>query len=595
MTRSALGTRVLYRVVGLAICAAAANTASAADYYVSSQGRDDYDGLAPTAGLGATGPFATLARLTKLNLQHGDRIFLACGQRFQGPVRLALNSTLPGVLTITRFGTCQSDDRPVIDGRVPLPATGGPGLKSLVTAEPVAQVFDGDMPLPRARFPANKYLVYPATVTSAIDRLPADPTLSGKDLAGAIVHARTQEWIIEERLVKTSAGQLDAPLQYPLRHKAGAYLTGKVWMIGAEDGWAYDRSSQTLHVRSKAELTGSLVAPLLQITGRGAVAISGLAFFAAGSDAINLKLDGVVNISEVAIRYAAENGIAIAGASFVQITNSTIQDTSRDGIFFAEVKRVVVRRNVVTNAGLYLGPSVSLAAINAHRTDAATIEENEVKRSAYIGIRFAGDARIRGNLVEASCLYLADCGAIYTWRRNAADIRPPVEVSGNAIVDVDGDTSVKFGVTDYFSGIYLDEWTRATTVVGNVIINAGQGVYLHNARGNVVEGNYVLGVRGVALPEKDDAPELLNPGSTRKEVPNRIGMNTLLKDPSEWSHHRLDLAAKRSTAKLRILTGLKLPGRPHQGAAATQDCRELTLGASSAAVNSTAVQVFSCD
>jgi parallel beta-helix repeat protein len=555
------------------------------DYFVSSAGSDSANGQAGVAmpDQGSVGPFATLAPLAKLDLQHGDRIFLACGQKFQGPVRISLKSKLPGVLAISSYGDCPANERPTVHGRVSLAAPLGSGLKAIKQEAPVVQVFSGDTPMVRARFPLESYLIFPASSVSAADRIPAHPALSGKDLSGSVLHARTQEWFIEEKKVVGADGQLESPLRYPLRPKAGAYLTGKAWMIGDDNGWAYDHHTRTLHVRNKTAAPMSVVhaGHLFQIEGRGAVSIKGIAFDAAGGDAINVKLDGVVDIDNVLITRAAGNGISVSGSRFAQIANSYIDDTALDGIFFAEVARVVVRHNVVSNAGLYLGPGPSLAAINAHRTQAATIEENEVLRSSYIGIRFSGDAHIRGNLVESACLSQSDCGAIYTWRRGQNDLRPPVEVSGNAVINVKGDTTVKFGVNDWFSGIYLDEWTREANVNGNLVVNAGQGIYLHNARNNVVENNYIFGARHKTFIEKDDASALIGNSPVAREIVNRFAGNVELNAKAKW------VLQKKYTKTSKSSDGFEAIAGNAEKEQMTDNYFSALLGAASTGVNGT--------
>ena len=113
---------------------------------------------------------------------------------------------------------------------------------------------------------------------------------------------------------------------------------------------------------------------------------------------------------------------------------------------------------------------------------------------------------MQGNRIAESCISLADCAAIYTWRRGRSDHRAPVRVLGNLVLGVAGDASVKFGVNDYFAGIYLDEWTRRTEVRGNLLINVAQGIYLHNAFDNAVAGNLVLGPRAQPVLELVDPP-----------------------------------------------------------------------------------------
>lgn len=476
--------------------------ALAIDYHVSpANGDDGYDGLAQANAGDSRGPFASLRRLEQLRLQQGDRVLLHCGERHTGPVRLTLDERSGGALLIGSYGDCRPGREPVLDARQPLPAPNRDGLLELALPTPVVQVFVNDEPLPVGRFPAEGPLIVPVN-TDASDkrRLPALAALAGKPLAGARLLARTEEWYIEERAVLGDDGQLDKPLEYALRPRTGLVLTGKRWMLKGGRGWVWDASSRQLTVQAApdARLSAVTGAPLLAVAGgRGSLWVRGLVFDAAGGDAINVRLDGQVTIEDVTIRRAYGNGIAVAGARQALVQRNRIEDVAQDAVFFAEVRHAEVRGNTVTGAGMYVsgGPRLALAAINAHRTDAAVVEDNEVDRSAYHGIRIAAAARVRNNQVRRSCLRLSDCAAIYTWRRNVDDRRPRSEISGNVIEGVAGDTSVKLGVNDYFVGIYLDEFANDVHVERNVIVDANQGIYLHNAYGNSVVGN-IVAVRG---------------------------------------------------------------------------------------------------
>ncbi|MDR7271775.1 parallel beta-helix repeat protein [Pelomonas saccharophila] len=488
--------------------------ALAIDYHVSpANGDDGYDGLAQAPAGGSRGPFASLRRLEQLRLQHGDRVLLHCGERHTGPVRLRLDDRGGGALLIGSYGDCRPGREPVLDPRQPLPAPNRDGLLELAQPTPVVQVFVNDEPLPVGRFPAEGPLIVPAN-TDASDkrRLPTLAALAGKPLAGARLLARTEEWYIEERAVLSDDGQLDKPLEYALRPRTGLVLTGKRWMLKGGRGWVWDASSQqlTVQVAPDARLSAVTGGPLLEVAGkRGSLTVRGLVFDAAGGDAINVRLDGLVTIEDVTIRRAYGNGIAVAGARQALVQRNRIEDVAQDAVFFAEVRDAQVRGNTVAGAGMYVsgGPRPVLAAINAHRTDASVVEDNQVDRSAYHGIRIAADARVRNNQVRHSCLRLSDCAAIYTWRRNADDRRPRSEISGNVIEGVGGDTSVKLGVNDYFVGIYLDEFANDVNVERNVIVDANQGIYLHNAYNNSVVGNTVA-VRGKPKIDAADDKQL---------------------------------------------------------------------------------------
>jgi parallel beta-helix repeat protein len=521
----------------LVFVCASATPAIADDYYVStSVGNDRYDGRNGVVA-GVAGPFASVKPLQTITLRHGDRILFRCGEKFAGPLRLTLDSQTPGELTLGSYGECVAAGRPTLDGRVPFAGVPTGQVQQFAEPEVIAQMFAGDTPLPRARFPAYGYLIVSAAATPSTVSLAPFAPLIGRTLQGARLHARTQEWFIEERAVNGADGQLEAALQYPLRPKSGFYLTGKSWMIGDKNAWSYDTNSHQLAVRAApgSSLLKVSSGHLLTVSGRGSVTVAGIDFDAAGGDAIYTHLDGVVTIKDVGIKRAVGNGIAITGARNAFIVNSDISDVGLDAIFFAETKRAFVRRNRLTNAGLYAGPRPSLAAINAHRTESATIEENIVENSAYIGIRFAGDARVRRNYVSQSCLYLSDCAALYTWRRNAQDRRPHSEIVGNLIDGAKGDTSVKLGVNDYFAGIYLDEFSNDVLVADNLMVDVNQGIYLHNAYNNEVRNNVVRARLKTVIDAADKAklPAATDTANTVASNSERLGSyGVTLVDPN---------------------------------------------------------------
>lgn len=502
---------VLALAIGTCASICACITAHATDYHVSSSlGDDSLDGQAPDR-TAAHGPFATLQRLGSVPLGAGDRVLLRCGDRFAGPWAINLMAGGTGELALGGYGECTGANRPVIDGRVLLAAAlpdraASPSQpQSFESTTQVVQVFAGDRLLPEARYPISAMLLVPDGTGPASEELPHVPALAGRSVDGALLHARTQEWFIEERRVVAGNGRLDAPLRYPLRPRTGFYLTGKAWMLSDQPAWVNDAIDRRLLVSGSGRqpLYKVPIGPLFQVSGRGSVSLTGVDFDAAGGDAVSCRVDGTVRMRDVSVRRAYGNGIAVAGAISADIADSAIEDVGLDGIFFAEVQRATVRRNRVVNAGLYGGPRPSLAAINAHRTDSAAIEDNLIDGAAYHGIRFAGDASVLRNIVNRSCLRLSDCGGIYTWRRNVDDRRPPAVVRGNLVNVVRGDTSVKLGVNDWFVGIYLDDFSNNVSVTQNVVVGANQGVYLHNAWGNEVSNNVVRALQKTFIEAGD--------------------------------------------------------------------------------------------
>lgn len=522
--------------------------------------------------------------LARRVLADGDRVLLHCGERY-APLRLRTQGG--GTVRVEPVAACPAAQPPVFDGRRPLTggrsgteiAAGNAGRRSFAQAEAVTQVFAGDQPLPRARHPANGYLLLDARTLASAAALPKDIAFDPTALAGATLLARTQEWLIEIRQIQADGRSFDTPLTYPLRPKAGVFFTGKAWMLGTGTGWADDRSTKTLTVQAAGTdlLSASVDGPLLQVHGSAGVAVRGVHFFAAGGNAVDIKSAGVVVVSDLVIKFAAGNAIAVAGARLAQVARVVVDACGGDGVFFAEVARAEVRDSTVLGAGLLHGAGPALAAINAHRTDAAVIERNRVARSGYIGIRVSGDALVQGNRIADSCISMSDCAAIYTWRRGRDDHRAPLRILGNLVLGAGGDTSVKFGVNDYFSGIYLDEWTRRTEVRGNLLVGVAQGIYLHNSFDNVVTGNLVLGARAHPVLELVDAPiraalglpaadappsAAVTAGLQHAEPPNRM-QDALINLPAAVPWVRLPaddtVALRNATARLLVLDGSVSP------------------------------------
>lgn len=517
--------------IGFLIAVLQIGAANATDYFVSaSDGNDQFDGRKADP-VGFSGPFATLKPLQSLTLRHGDKVLLKCGERFAGPLNIALSSTDGGELLLASYGDCSNRPKPLITGKIPFLAKANGQIQQIKDTGPIEQIYADDAALDRARFPSQGYWIIPDGAQPLKTGLAPFAPKIGRPLQGAKINARTEEWFIEERNIRDTDGQFDAPLQYPLRPKNGFYLSGKSWMVGEKNAWAYDSTERQLTVRAPVDTVLSKVPPgnLIQASGSGSLTINSLQLEAAGGDAVNTRLDGIVSIKDVTIKRATGNGIAIAGAKNAFIVNSTIADVGLDAIFFAETKRVFVRRNHISNAGMFGAPRPSLAAINAHRTDSATIEENIVENSAYIGIRFSGDARIRNNYVAQSCLTLSDCAGIYTWRRNPQDRRPFSEVVGNIVNGARGDTSIKLGVNDYFTGIYLDDFSNEILVANNIIVDVNQGIYLHNAYANEVKNNIVR-ARNVTILDAADKvkyPSLANTNNNTHSNSERLGSHRL--------------------------------------------------------------------
>ncbi len=513
------------------------------------------------------------AELARTPLSGGDRILLPC-RAVLGAVRIKTVGS--GVVRVEPAQRCNAGERPRFDGRESVSAVHRVAAHRWYaqSTDEVTQVFAHDNPVPRARHPATGYVLLNQPVDGHLSQLPSDPRWNNLNLAGAAVHARTQEWWMERRLVQADGRSFSEPLRYPLRHRTGVFFTGMDWMLGAGPGWAYDHLRQRLTVEGADPAHVQIVPAqaLLQIHGTASVAVRGIDLVASGGDALTVRSAGEVDISDVNIRHAAGNGIAVAGARSARVAGVTVASTGADGIFFAEVALAEVLDSRVSDAGRLHGPGPALAAVNAHRTNAAKIQRNTIERSGYIGIRVGGDAVVTSNRVVDSCLSLSDCAAIYTWRRGPDDVRAPVRIESNFVLRVSGDTSVKTSVNDYFGGVYLDEWTRHAEVRGNVLVDVGQGVYMHNSFANTAEGNLVLGARHVDTLDAVDERVRAALASARPEVPNRwLPMALERGEAARWLvvPTRDQASASRGSAQVVVLEG------PAADASLWRGCRQL--------------------
>jgi parallel beta-helix repeat protein len=128
-------------------------------------------------------------------------------------------------------------------------------------------------------------------------------------------------------------------------------------------------------------------------------------------------------------------------------------------------------------------PLPARAAIEAGRS--ADIRGNRIYGAAYVGIWTLADSVLSGNHIEQACLVLDDCSAIYT---SGANNNSTIE--NNTVLNILGGLSGKPAIQPSQSqGIYLDELSSGVAVRGNTVVNASNGIQLHNAANNQIENN----------------------------------------------------------------------------------------------------------
>lgn len=549
----------------LAVLTFAASTVAAAGtgsiYYIDSAiGDDVHDGMAAVAR-GRSGPWRTLSRLTKADLKPGDTVVLACGSEWHETLRLPASGTAARPISVVASEDgCSA--APTIDGSVALPAsdwtTVRESVRQIVTPDPPLQLFSADGLWTAAHHPnqtagsaaprsvylpmagkgdtavANGRAGSVSVVTGSDLRLPADFRVT----ADLRVRIRTNAWAIEERAVAAIDGnrlRLRSPTTYPTEPGWGYFLLGQAWMVDSPGEWHYDPSTKTLTawrpdpVARDIPVFATVLPTGVDLGQRSYVHVRGLRIRKVGL-AMQLRQTTDVQMNHVTIEDAAGIGADASGSKGLLIADSSFTRTGQDAIQAccepSPAEGLVVRHCSIRGSGVVVASDVvqslpvrSFAAIYAGPN--AVIEDNDIVDSGYIGIRFMPGSRIERNVVQDSCRVLDDCGAIYTWGKSTKG----TEVRGNLVLRSRGSLAGKpEGIGTAAQGIYLDDDTSGVIVQGNTVIDADNGIQIHNAFDNQIVGNRLFGHRRSALWLQDTTSTLQRAGDVHG---NRIEDNQI--------------------------------------------------------------------
>lgn len=581
------------------------NMASSASTAVQLNGRDYFVGTGANALNSNPGtetqPWRDLYKLDTVYLKAANESFrLQCGGEWRETLKLstsnALNSTVP--VTVSGWGACSSSNRPTLNAAVQLVPTRWVSPDSTATVPiytyqfapgelpaDVSQLFirgaNTITPLQVARYPntgfapiavdssvievvkesgKEKYSAY--LTTNEADHLNINAN-STADLVGARVHVRVSDYRFADRTIgsytatsRRSADDLRTineglltfswdpadEEQYTtdlarrerakwtdvIRQGFGYVLTGKRWMLDTAGEWSYDPATRTL----------SLWAP-------NGVNPNTLVIEAAvrehGVSATNVKVD----LNDVAVKFATQEGIAIDGGPGSRINNVDVAYSGRNGIGIDMNQRgsvlsastsllnsrisfsrgsgfitgwsvpgQVVEGNTVTETGTFQEPHRADCAIcvGAGSDAPVTVRNNLVQGASYHGISFsnnsssAGNSQITSNVVENVCLRLDDCGGIYTYNANRNPDVQGADVFGNVVRGVKGSLQGSPATRLVGAvGIYLDNDTANVNMDDNVVSDAETGVVLHDASYITMQRNSLMGFRRSGLYVLDDS------------------------------------------------------------------------------------------
>ncbi len=340
---------------------------------------------------------------------------------------------------------------------------------------------------------------------------------TGSDLAasapppiepGTGIRIRTNKWTISDRKITSVSGSrlyFDSPTPASLSRGWGYFLYGQRWMLDEPGEWYFDAATQTVYVWMPDS-----AAPDWRVSvGQQAVGIQ-------ASNLSHIRIDGL------AIRNV-DTGVHMQEATNIVLRNLTIADTlsfgvnallSKDsGIENSQIIRtlgdaiyasppgldsdrfhaydnLIIDSSIQSKNGIVSSlPGPARVAIESGRS--SVIRGNRIYGAAYIGILPSSNSVVSGNHIENTCLVLDDCGAIYTWGHNHNSI-----IENNTINHVvGGRLGIPANLGSHAQGIYLDELSSGITIRGNTVVDADDGIQLHNAASNRIENNTLYGNR----------------------------------------------------------------------------------------------------
>jgi parallel beta-helix repeat protein len=478
-------------------------------------------------------PFKTLLRLASVTLAAGEGIYLRCGSVWRESLTLTSKQLVNGSV-LRAYGDNCDVARPRITAADDFSGgwtkTGNVWSRKVSPGTPkITRMFVNGLAVRLAQWPnddvGNPALLAGATRSSLVVG-PGDRSfLADRDLIGATVQIRSVDWELEARAITgfdaaTGAMALAEATTYESAAGRGYVLQGKPWMIDMPGEFLHDTGNNVLYVypvagAAQGNLNGALVEGSTRDTGltvrdRMDLRIADITVDMGRTDGIVLQNAAGAQVERIVSARNGRAGIRLEPGTQVASQRTTIRGSLLDenwvfGIDSERVADVDVVANRVSNTGTIASAANSRAGVWSG--PGALIDGNEIRGSAYIGIRFSGSGgtRVLRNTVTDYCRRLSDCAGIYTW--NGFDVSKDQMslVDGNRVLGARPASAGTIGGGGRLvMGIYLDDLTRNATVRNNVIFDVPWGIYIHNASSSKIEGNRVWMTSEASIEAKMD-------------------------------------------------------------------------------------------
>lgn len=361
----------------------------------------------------------------------------------------------------------------------------------------------------------------------------------GASIVNTNIRIRTNAWMMDDRKATSISGTkilLDKLTSYPLSKGWGYFLYDALWMVDTPREWHHDVQNNTLYIWMP---DGLHPANRVRIAHLGtAVNLENLSNITIENleikhfkTAINAKSAQNVIVSKNIIHDTTIDAIDGSSSNNVSILGNSITRTGRDAIsgFDPITGRFATGMQVIENDLYDTGvvaednipssaPTRSYAAIRPGTN--SRVIGNRVIRSGYHGIWLMANSEATSNHIESPCMVLDDCGGIYIRTRNSQSL-----VENNLIQNVIGAIEGKPFNYSQGQGIFLDDHTSDVEVYENKIIDAENGIQLHNATQNLLRGNLLIESRKSQIWLQATTKTISTEGDVFN---NRIELNSII-------------------------------------------------------------------
>lgn len=541
-----MSIRLLVSVASLCFC----SVSLAKDFYVARNGDDRLDGSSTTINAATkTGPFKSLAKAQQTirnlkvagNLTEAVTIHIGAGT-FQLKAPLELNEAdsgeagkeitwqgekgatlITGGLLLTG---CQAYDaeNPEQILSCPLDTATTDGItaedNSRISGNgPAFELFLNEYRMQPARYPDYGWLYVktPSDTKTQFSIYQKLPTFSG-DLSNAQVHIFAGNDYYDQYVGVKTLDQannkitLTSETVYEIAEGRRFYLQNAKDFLTIPGEWFYDKdNAQLLFIPPYDSIPKSPVISstknLINLTNASHIRFENLTLRHSTGNAITIINSDSLAFDSLEINNVGGKGIAADDKTIaddnntnITISNSAIHHTGTGAITLTGGDRPTLQAsgNSIYNNKIY-DYTTNLMVYGVQIGGVAThVSHNLIAQGTYGSIYFAGnDHVIEKNEIYSICQNSNDCGAIYggrdwTYRGNIIRYNYIHDSYGYGLTNVDIAKNIIQYTYTGARGVYLDDGLSGTTVLGNLLVNAGSNsIQLGNGRDTVIENNII--------------------------------------------------------------------------------------------------------